>query len=152
MTFEVLMKHLAEEVGESGGFVADEDGVVRIGAAGGGAIAFMEVADIGSMLIWSRVGDADEEGQERLKNELLKANFMGRIANGGALSLSDDGGIYLHRLLPLDITDGDRFMEALTAFVETAVNWRQIIAAYVPAADAEPAASPAPGDARYLKV
>ena len=127
MEFKVLMKSLADEVGMSDGFVADEDGVVRIGSDKGESIAFAEVDEMRAALIWSRVGELPQQGAEAVKEELLKANFMGRALGGATLSLSDDGSIYLHRMLPLVLTAGDAFIGEVTSFVDHLQTWRRLL-------------------------
>ena len=128
MEFKELIKVLSDEAGFEGEPTADEDGVIRVPLSEIGALALMEIAETRSMLIWCCVGELPERNAERLKDALLRANFMGQAVDGGTLSLSEDGGIYLHRYLPLDLMDADRFMEALTAFVELVVNWSRLIA------------------------
>lgn len=141
MEFKELIKTLSDEVGFDGEPAADEDGVIRLPLSQIGALALMEVAETRSLLMWCRVGELPERNAERLKDALLRANFMGQAVDGGTLSLSEDGGIYLHRYLPLDLTDADRFMETLTAFVELVVNWTRLVAesafAFENAANAE---------------
>ena len=130
MEFDVLMKCLADESGVPEGFAADEDGVVRIGSGENSSIAFTEIGELQSVLIWSRVCDLPQQGAELVKDELLKANFLGRALGGGTLSLSDDGGIYLHRMLPLLLTDGDAFIEEVTTFVDRLQTWRRLLQRY----------------------
>ena len=130
MEFDALMKCLADEVGIPEGFVADEEGVVRIGAGEGGSIAFAEVRELQSMLIWSRVCDLPAHGAERLKDGLLRANFMGQTLPGGVFSLSEDNGVYLHRLFPLPLLDGDGFVKEVTAFMGNLLNWRRMTQDY----------------------
>lgn len=127
MEFKDLIRTLADEVGFEDGLVADEDGVVRIASEETTGIAFMEVAETRSLVMWSRIGDLSTHDTDGLKDALLKANFMGQATVGGALSLSEDGGIYLHRMLSLDQTDGDAFMEAVTEFVRASVNLNRLI-------------------------
>ena len=127
MEFKDLIRTLADEVGFEDGLVPDEDGVVRIASEKTTGIAFMEVPESRSLVMWSRIGELPVHGTEGLKDALLKANFMGQATVGGALSLSEDGGIYFHRMLQLDQTDGDGFMEAVTAFVQASVNLNRLI-------------------------
>ena len=156
MEFDVLMKCLADESGVPEGFAADEDGVVRIGSGENSSIAFAEIDEMRSVLIWSRVRDLPPQGAEPLKDELLKANFMGRALGGGTLSLSDDGGIYLHRILPLQILDGDGFINEVTLFVGHLRDWRRLLRAYEamekPGADKSTTDLPPVGVGRFLKV
>ena len=151
MEFDELIAALSRQTGGERDVPKDEDGVVRF-AVGEITVAMMEIPELQAMLVWSRMGELPAFGAEKLKTALLRANFMGRDTGGATLSLSEDGAIYLHRRLELRFLDGESFADILTEFVQLMDQWRQIIAAYVPAADAEPTASSAPGDGQYMKV
>ncbi len=138
MEFQELIRAFSDEIGYDRELKADEDGVVRVPMSEAGSIAFMEIAETRSLLMWSRIGELPGQNAGQLKDVLLKANFMGQIADGEVLSLAEDNGIYLHRYMPLDLTDADRFMEALTVFVETIANWGHFIAESAHFAPEEP--------------
>ena len=136
MEFDDLMGVLARQAGDGGEIPKDEDGVVRF-AVGDITVAMMEIPELQAMLIWSRMGELPAYGGEKLKTALLRGNFMGRDTDGATLSLSDDDEIYLHRRLDLRYLDGEAFVDILTEFVQLMDQWRQVIDAYVPIAEAE---------------
>ena len=131
MEFNDLMRALAENSNVEGGFPADEDGVVCVGN-GNLRLSFMEVPESRSLLVWSSVGALPEDGADALKTEMLKANFMGRDVNGGALSLSDDGDAYLHRILQFDLLDKAAFLKAIENFILVLSQWAHTIAEFRP--------------------
>ena len=57
---------------------------------------------------------------------------MGRDVNGGALSLSDDGEAYLHRILQLDLLDKAAFLKALEDFILVLDRWTRALVEYRP--------------------
>lgn len=134
MEMKELLDGLAARVGIEGGFPPDEEGVVRVDV-GNCTVAFREVPELYSLLVYGPLGSQSAQGSEALKDELLKANFMGRATAGGALSLSEDGIVYYHRLCDLRVLDLDGFMETLTDCVQTMLEWRQLIEAYAPVAE-----------------
>ena len=131
MEFKDLMMALAENAGVAEGFPPDEDGVVHVGT-GDLSLAFMEIPEERALLVWSRVGALPEGGADALKTEMLKANFMGRDVNGGALSLSDDGDAYLHRILQFDLLDKAAFLKAIENFILVLSQWAHTIAEFRP--------------------
>ena len=155
MEFKELIGALEEYVGAEGGFPADEDGVVRVGVDDL-SLAFMEVPETRTLLMWSALGRLPAEGAEALKTELLRANFMGRGVRGGALSLSDDDTIYAHATLSLQAADKESFFETLEAFVGTVVEWGRLIADYRPPAEpvavSADAAAPGVGADGFIKI
>lgn len=153
MEFNDLMRALAENSGVAEGFPADEDGVVRVGN-GNLTLAFMEIPDGRALLVWSPIGVLPEEGADVLKTELLKANFMGRGVNGGALSLSDDGEAYLHRILQLDLLDKAAFLKALEDFIFVLDRWTRVFAEFRPEASeaSEPPAAVGTDLSGFIRV
>lgn len=139
MEFNDLMKALAENAGVAEGFPPDEDGVVRVGQ-GDLVLAFMEIPERRALLVWSPIGLLPEEGADALKTDLLKANFMGRDVNGGALSLSDDGEAFLHQILQLDLLDKASFLRALEDFILVLARWTRTFAEYRPGESGAPEA------------
>ena len=133
MEMKELLDGLASRSGVAGGFTPDEEGVVRVDV-GGCTIGFREVPELYGMLVYAALGTLPEEGADALKDELLRANFMGRATGGGTLSLSDDGIVYFHRLCDLRVLGIDEFMEAFTDMAQTMLEWTRILGAYAPVA------------------
>ena len=127
MTLNVMMARLAEEAGVREGYPADEDGVVRLVFDDGFFVGLMEVEEEGVILLWSPVAKLPQTGGAGLPLELLKANHFGRASAGGTLSLSDDGVVFLHGLLPLAGLEYEAFRRRLEGLVGAAAQWRQVI-------------------------
>ena len=127
MEFQPLMDGLMEALGFEGGRAPDEQGVVRLGMDET-SIAFMEIPETRELLIWSRIGSMPQSGADRLREAMLRANFMGRAVSRGTLSQSDDGGVFLQRFLSLPQLDVEGLMAELEGFVSAAVDWSGIIA------------------------
>ena len=151
-SLDELMDALAENAGIEGGFSPDEDGVVRVGYDDL-QLSFMEIPGERTVLLWSPVGQLPEEGADAVKTGLLRANFMGRGVKGGVLSLSDDGGVVLHRMLPLAPLDTAGFIETVERFVATLADWAKALAEYDPNEAASAKDELDAGDAfRFLRV
>ena len=127
MEFQPLMDGLMDVLGSKGGGVPDEQGVVRLGMDET-SIAFMEIPETRELLIWSRIGSMPQSGADRLREAMLRANFMGRAVSRGTLSQSDGGGVFLQRFLSLPQLDVEGLMSELEGFVSAAVDWSGIIA------------------------
>ena len=126
MEFQPLMDGLMEVLGFKGGRPADEQGIVRIGMDET-SIAFVEIPETRELLVWSRIGSMPQSGADRLREAMLRANFMGRAVSRGTLSQSDDGGVFLQRFLSLPQMDVGGLMSELEGFVAAAVEWSGII-------------------------
>lgn len=126
MEFQPLMDGLMDVLGSKGGGVPDEQGVVRLGMDET-SIAFMEIPETRELLIWSRIGSMPPTGADRLREAMLRANFMGRAVSRGTLSQSDDGGVFLQRFLSLPQLDVEGLMSELEGFVSAAVDWSMMI-------------------------
>lgn len=137
MEFRNLITKFAERLGIHD-LAFDEDGVVRL-AADEMTLAFMEMPEHRSLLIWSNVATPSSEHLEDLYKVLLEASFMGRGTHGGTFSL-ENGTVYLHRtdaLVNLDVEALTKIVEDFLGLVGT---YRQIIEAYHVPAVAKPAA------------
>ena len=126
MEFPFLIEGLMKALGCEGRHLADE-GAARLGV-GDTAIDLLHLPETQELLITSRLGAVPQVGADRLREAMLRANFVGRAAARGALSQSEDGGIYLQRVLSLPHLDVDGLMNALDVFVAVAVEWAENIA------------------------
>lgn len=151
MEFKELMGVLAENAGADGGFPPDEDGVVRVGYDDL-VLAFAEMPEARSLLVWSSLGPLPEKGAEEVKTALLKANFMGRAVNGGALSLSDNGVIYLHQAMPFAFLDAKTFLRMLEDFVGTLAVWAKALSERGRTDSAAPDEEVRPADSGFMRV
>lgn len=133
MTINELMTEMADRFGIAGEIAPDKDGVYRLGADGV-TVAFMEVLEMNAALVFGEVCELPVEGRERFLTALLRENFMGRGAPGGAFSLSERDKVYLHRYVDLPSAETGAFCSALEDFVATLVNWRNLAKDYGPVA------------------
>ena len=93
-----------------------------------------------------------EEGLETLFSTVLKANWLYRGTGGATLAINpEDGCIWLEKYNFLERLDGEKGMEMLTRFAETAKTaktWRELVAGFksdVPSGG-KPSHDPAFGD------
>ena len=90
-----------------------------------------------------------EEGLETLFSTVLKANWLYRGTGGATLAINpEDGCIWLEKYNFLERLDGEKGMEMLTRFAETAKTWRELVAGFksdVPTGG-KPSHDPAFGD------
>ena len=127
MEFSFLVNGLMAALGSDERQPASATDAVRIGV-GDTVIDLLEIPETRELLITSRLGMMPQVGADRLREAMLRANFVGRAVARGALSQSDDGGIYLQRVLSLPQLDVDGLMTALEAFIAVAVEWAENIA------------------------
>ena len=153
MTINELMTEMADRFGIAGEIAPDKDGVYRLGADGV-TVAFMEVPEMNAALVFGEVCELPVEGRERFLTALLRENFMGRGAPGGAFSLSEGDKVYLHRYVDLPSAETGAFCTALEDFVAALVNWRNLAKDYGPVAAerAAKAASDAEAAQGFLQV
>jgi len=91
-------------------------------------------ADVDEIVMISEIGEPPQEGKAEFADLLLAANFT---ENTIVYAKSQDTGKYvLMQRLPLARLDGAAFDEALESLVNQAENWRKILAAFRPAAEA----------------
>lgn len=107
MRFENLMTDFARAVGAEGGLSADADGVVRIGIDGF-EVAFMDVPEADSLLMWCDLGEMPSGEKEPQIRWLLGESFADR----GACVFSRGEGehVFAHRYVPLGRLDFDVFL------------------------------------------
>ena len=133
--YRELMDALAVRIGIVGGRLKpDADGVCRIGTRDI-RVAFMDLPERQALLIHCAVCELPVEGADAFKSALLRENFMGRGAPGGAFSLSGDDVVYLHRYMPYATTDAAAFVRAVEEFMRIVMNWRRLAEAYGPVAE-----------------
>ena len=74
-----------------------------------------------------------EEGLETLFSTVLKANWLYRGTGGATLAINPaDGCIWLEKYNFLERLDGEKGVEMLTRFAETARTWRDLVAGFKP--------------------
>lgn len=111
---------------------ADGDGVFRF-AIDGVKVAFMEIVETGSFVIWASVGRPPED--VRLYRELLEAMFMGEGTGGATFSLDRvSGNLILQRIDSVDAFDVDSFTALIERFVGVLEKWRGCISDFAIAA------------------
>lgn len=131
MEFHSLIDALAERLGIAEGVSPDAEGVFRLGAEGV-SVAFLEVPENRSLVMFGEVCELPEEGADALKTALLKENFMGRGAPDGAFSLSKENRVVLHRYVDLEKTDADALLALVENFLRRVLDWRNLVAEYGP--------------------
>ena len=90
-----------------------------------------------------------EEGLETLFSTVLKANWLYRGTGGATLAINpEDGCIWLEKYNFLERLDGEKGVEMVTRFAETAKTWRELVADFKPDAPSggNPTHDPAFGD------
>ena len=74
-----------------------------------------------------------EEGLETLFSTVLKANWLYRGTGGATLAINpEDGCIWLEKYNFLERLDGEKGVEMVTRFAETARTWRELVADFKP--------------------
>ena len=127
MEFRNLMTKFAERLGIPD-LVFDDEGVVRF-ATDEMTLAFREIPERHSILMWSNVATPSPEHREELYKALLEASFMGRGAHGGTFSL-DHGAVYLHRTDALVNLDVEALLKIVEDFLGLVGTYRRIIEAF----------------------
>ena len=140
MTFEDMVALLNKALGlellvEDGacGFAADDDdgGTVNI--------LLSDAKTLGAVLLFAELGELPPADREGLCRALLKANSLFAGTGGATLGLNPaTGQVSLQRCEEADALANDA-ERRVTAFVETALAWKRLIADYR-ANDAEKAA------------
>ena len=90
-----------------------------------------------------------EEGLETLFSTVLKANWLYRGTGGATLAINpEDGCIWLEKYNFLERLDGEKGVEMVTRFAETAKTWRELVADFKPdiPSGGNPSHDPAFGD------
>lgn len=124
MEYRNLITKFAESVGIKD-LVFDEEGVARL-IADDIELAFMEIPERHSVLLWSKVATPPPEHLEELYRALLEVSFMGRGTHGAAFSL-EQGHVYLHRIDALVSLDLNSFTNIIEDFINLVVTYRQMI-------------------------
>lgn len=150
MEFKMAMELLAQRTGAEGGYPADDDGVVMMHVDDILHLALKEIPSDRSVVMWCHLHEVPEGGAERLFRTLLRENNFGRTTVAGTLSLTEDDRICFHTFIPLDGIDFDGFLVRFERFVESALNWIDILDAYRPTE--ETVTSPLFGDVNLTKV
>ena len=90
-----------------------------------------------------------EDGLETLFRTVLKANWLYRGTGGATLAINpEDGCIWLEKYNFLERLDGEKGVEMITRFADTARTWRGLVAYFkpeVPSGDDSPR-DPSTGD------
>ena len=74
-----------------------------------------------------------EEGLETLFSTVLKANWLYKGTGGATLAINpEDGCIWLEKYNFLERLDGEKSLEMVTRFAETARTWRELVADFKP--------------------
>ena len=90
-----------------------------------------------------------EEGLETLFSTVLKANWLYMGTGGATLAINpEDGCIWLEKYNFLERLDGEKGVEMVTRFAETARTWRELVADFKPdvPSGGNPTHDPAFGD------
>ena len=103
----------------------DEDGIARL-TADDMVVAFMEVPERRSLLIWSEVATPPPEKLAQLYKLLLEAMFMGRATQGATFSCENDK-IYLHRMDALVDLEPESLSKIVEEFLNLVEKWRDVI-------------------------
>ena len=116
------------------GFAPNKDGVYRVDIDGM-EISFAELADPSRVLMWAKVCEPPEKGQELLYRVMLEAMFMGQATGGGGFSVdTESGGVFLQRTDPLATFSLEAFNATLERFVNILEQWRSVVADFEPVA------------------
>lgn len=114
----------------------DADGVCRV-SDGRVTFGFDEFADSRELLVEARVGALPETGRAKFLSALVRANFQGQGAMGGALAVSDDDQIVLFRRFPLAGLTAKALAAGFEEVAAMAFEWRRLAEAYRPVAERE---------------
>ena len=130
--------------------LAPEDNTVAFNVDG---IPVLIAADEDEVAMISEIGEPPVEGRADFADLLLATNFNEK---GAVFGKSQDSGKYvLIRRLPLVDIDGGAFDAALEELVNQAESWRNLLAAFRPAAEEAASAKIAPpaiGLTGFLRV
>ena len=130
MEFCQLLEAFAKAVGITETITPDDDGIVRIGYDDDRCVEFVEHPERRMLGVHTVVGEMPAGGADKLREGLLRANFVRGDAVWGALSTDDAGRVCLCATLSLDaLGEPDGFLVRLRGFVETAQAIRKLIEA-----------------------
>ena len=74
-----------------------------------------------------------EEGLEALFRAALKANWLYKGTGGATLAINpDDDSIWLEKYNFLERLDGEKGVEMITRFADTARTWRELVVGFKP--------------------
>lgn len=120
MTFgeliEKLEKKLGVEIEDAGGAAALEiDGQTVI----------LQQAGDDLLLVRADIGPVPPDRMEAVARAALEANFLYRGTGGSTLAVNPaDGHLHMHKYNWLERLDGDKALDMLSRFAETAALWR----------------------------
>ena len=145
MEFEELLKPLAEACGIER-LEPDESHMVHLGADGT-ALTIVGDPETRQIVLFSEIGDLPAEGRERFYEQALKANWLFQGGDGASLAINPESDILtLNRAMPMDILDGDGFVELVRGFLVTLCRWRQLAQNWRDAMDDDDADGEAPDE------
>ena len=125
MEFEDLLKPLAAACGIDR-LQPDESHMVHLGAKGT-ALTIVGDPETRSVVLFSELGDLPVEGREAFYEQALKANWLFQGGGGTTLAINPESGeLALNRALPMDLLDGEGFVEIMREFLVVLCRWRQL--------------------------
>ena len=125
MEFEDLLKPLATVCGIDR-LEPDESHMVHLGAKGT-ALTIVGDPETRSVVLFSELGELPVEGREAFYEQALKANWLSQGGGGATLAINPESGtLALNRALPMDLLDGEGFVEIVREFLFVLTRWRQL--------------------------
>ena len=124
MEFEELLEALAKTCGIDD-LEPDESHMVHLGADGT-ALTIVGDPETRLVVLFSEIGELPTEGRVRFYEQALKANWLYQ-GGGATLAINPDSDILaLNQALPMDLLDGEKFVELVQQFLDVLVRWRTL--------------------------
>jgi len=121
---EELLKDLGARIGV-GPLALGEDGACSLSFADGAEVHIRpDDDDPNSCVLVSACGGLPDAGRAAFLRQLLEANFFHRDTGDGVIALEPalDEALLVQRLR-IDLLDGEKFAEAVTAFLDYQERW-----------------------------
>ena len=153
MEFEGLLKPLAAACGIDR-LEPDESHMVHLGADGT-ALTIVGDPETRTVVLFSEIGDLPADGREAFYEQALKANWLFQGGGGATLAINPEtDGLALNRALPMDLLDGEAFVELVREFLAVLCRWRQLAEDWRGAveADGDPEPEPSLDDLSVIRI
>ena len=125
MEFEELLAHLSKASG-LGPLKPDELHMVQFDA-GGSVLTISGDPLTRNLVLYSEIGDLPPEGREAFYEQALKANWLLKGGGGAVLAINPDTDILtLNRMHPMELLDGEGFVNLVRLFLEVLYSWRKL--------------------------
>ena len=128
MTFNELLNDLGERLGGQIDLTPDESNTVNLNIDAM-SVAILGLEEIDGVVLTGVVGEPPPaDKMENLYRAILMANHNFAGTNGATFSINPETKeVSICRMLPLSMTDGEKFFAEMEKFINTMELWKKII-------------------------